>query len=404
MKRQKVKEPVTLHEGQRIRERINGTFMVDFNAGGERERKVFKTLDEAKTHISMKKIEVLNKGRSAFSISDQDRLDVAEIRKISEVRLHDVFSFWQKHHPQTANDMTVIDLVDAFLMADGRKGKKNIGKRRDATTLGHTKRLGAFARVYGDRPACDISTADIEQWIAVNGWQDLNRRHYVSTVRAMYAFGMRKNLVTMNPADNIELPELADREPEIMALADVEKYLKEVDSKTPEMLPREAIGFFCGLRPTELSRLDWKNVSFENRLITVNASASKTGQRRTVEISDNLVAWLAPYVQHKGRVWPFDSATTLNRKRKEARDAAGVDVPQNAGRHAFASYHLALNQDAGKTALQMGHKRDATLLTDVYRNITDMQGNPITEKAGRVYFDIMPKREESNAIEFRGAA
>jgi len=115
-----------------------------------------------------------------------------------------------------------------------------------------------------------------------------------------------------------------------------------------------------------------------------------------VEISDNLMKWLAPYVRDTGPVWPFASATTLHRKRAEAREKAGVDVPDNAGRHAFASYHLAAHVNANATSEAMGHA-DTKLLKDTYRNITASDGRPITKKNGEQYFAIMPKRE-SNVI------
>lgn len=152
------------------------------------------------------------------------------------------------------------------------------------------------------------------------------------------------------------------------------------------------------MRPEELSRLEWQNVSIENRLVTVGGDVAKVqGHRRNVEMPDNLLTWLAPYVRHTGKVWPFASATTLHTKRVEARTAAKVEVPDNAGRHAFASYHLAAFANAPMTAERMGHA-DVKLLRNVYRNITASNGKAITKAAGETYFGIMPNREADTKV------
>ena len=235
----------------------------------------------------------------------------------------------------------------------------------------------------------------------------------------MFGYAVRKKYVAMNPADSIELPSASSSEPVIMTAGDVAKYLHAIETaqKTTvnkatgieyrtdcaDLLPREAIAFFCGLRPEELSRLDWRNVSLENRLITVGGDVAKVqGHRRNVEMPDNLPAWLRPYVRESGPVWPYTSPTTLNRKRRMARTAAGIDVPDNAGRHAFASYHLAAHENAPKTAEAMGHA-DTKLLKNTYRNITASDGRPITKAAGEAYFKIMPKRD-AKVLRFQKSA
>jgi integrase len=73
-------------------------------------------------------------------------------------------------------------------------------------------------------------------------------------------------------------------------------------------------------------------------------------------MSDNLVEWLLPYRRSTGTIkWTrnaFDNA----------RDKAGVRWPNDIMRHTYGSYHVAENQDPGKTMLQMGHKNMQTLL------------------------------------------
>lgn len=387
------KYPVILYRGARIRHIVErDCWHADFTALGKQERKRFKTMAAAKTFIDQKITETKSKGLAAFGVGDRDRLDVTEARKwLGAVPLSTVFDFWRTHHP-LGEQKTVKQIIDEFLAAPGRRGTKAV-KRRAATIEGHRKRLLPFGNTFGKHLAHDVQQGAIEKWLDANGWSGLNRRHYVASIRALFSFAVRKQFVVMNPATGIELPDAGTAEPVILTVADVEKYLTAVDTACADLLPREALSFFCGLRPEELTRLDWQNVSIANKLVTVGGDVAKVqGHRRNIEMPENLLAWLAPYVRNAGPVWPFASATTLHRKRVQAREAAKVDVPDNAGRHAFASYHLVAYDNAPMTAERMGHA-DVKLLRNVYRNITASDGKPITKAAGEAYFKIMPKRE-----------
>jgi 2,4-dienoyl-CoA reductase-like NADH-dependent reductase (Old Yellow Enzyme family) len=61
----------------------------------------------------------------------------------------------------------------------------------------------------------------------------------------------------------------------------------------------------------------------------------------------------------------------------------GVEWPSNALRHSFASYHLALHQDGGKLALQLGHGGGMSVLIRHYREI-------VSPEAVRAWFEVRP--------------
>ena len=89
------KEPVTKYQGTTIRHRRNGTFSVDFWHEGQRRRKVFPTLAEAKTQVDQWRIEAKNQGLAGFSLADRDRVDVTEFRRADAVQ-ELILSIWRR--------------------------------------------------------------------------------------------------------------------------------------------------------------------------------------------------------------------------------------------------------------------------------------------------------------------
>jgi integrase len=72
------------------------------------------------------------------------------------------------------------------------------------------------------------------------------------------------------------------------------------------------------------------------------------------------------------------------RKRLDAvRLAAGIkEWPNDAARHSFATYHLALHQNSALTSHELGHRNPNTLFKH-YRNLA-------TKAEGEAYFAIVP--------------
>jgi len=81
----------------------------------------------------------------------------------------------------------------------------------------------------------------------------------------------------------------------------------------------------------------------EERHITVESSKSKTGERRSVPISDTLYAWLKPYTQKSGWVCPhYSHDSTLLNEFGEAWSNSNIRVQKvnNGFRHSYANYRL----------------------------------------------------------------
>ena len=363
-------------------------WQVDFGTiNGKRERKLFRSKAEAVRAVELYQFERENR-RIAFSdLTDTQRGDVMEALKLLDDRntLCGAVQHYLDHAFPDGGRQTVAELIPDYLESKKRAG------RRERTLKDAEFRLKPFVVAFGDRYINDVGARDVESWLYGQGWSDTNRDGYRRAAYGLFQFAMKKKHVAENPMKQIERVVTDQGEPHIFSVDEVRAVMRVAAADFPEMVPFFAIGFFAGLRPeNELRGLDWKNVNLASGLVTVTGAASKTRKRRHVDISDNLKAWLAPYRHSKGKIH------YSRRSFRAIIEAAAVVWKPDVMRHSFASYLLAVNQDAAKTALQLGHGNQDMLFSN-YRNITTPAGDVLTADYAARYWAIMPE-QESNVI------
>ena len=148
-------------------------------------------------------------------------------------------------------------------------------------------------------------------------------------------------------------------------------------------VPVMAIGFFAGLRPSEVLGLDWKDVSLTAKRIRVSPETAKKRRARYVDMSDNLVEWLTPYARESGPVAP--PLITYRRARAAIMKVAECPLIKDGFRHSFGTYHLAAYEDVTKTAFAMGHRSNNDLIFTNYRKL-------VTREEGQAFWKITPQK------------
>lgn len=358
---------------------------------GIRKFKHFETLELAKGEVDLKCAEVERIGAQSWQLSDKQRADALEAEKIlaGKTSLVEVARYYMKHEHPAGLAVKVSDLVEQYIQSMVAE------KAREHSIKGFGWRARAFCRAHGQDPIHRISRADIVAWLDANGWQGLNRRHYIATIRALFNFAIGKEMLEVNPADKIELPAFESKEPVILSTTDIRTLLHKAEETEPAIVPALAVSFFAGVRPVELVRLDWSAVHLDGAepVIHIGADVAKKRHRRNVDISANLAAWLVAYRKPEGHVM----LTLSNYRRHLARliKATGIKIPYNAGRHAFSSYAY-VKHGAETTARWLGHA-DGNLLLTTYKGL-------VTQSEADKFWSIKPKMsEKSNVIQFKQA-
>ena len=447
-----------LEHGPKIREttvRVNGRnyprVIVDFGTlDGKRKRKTFKTRPQAERAVATWQAEQkilarqIGKGAERFLTGDvQDAaaalhvlgpgvtlseaatlfktirdagLDLGHVRDAGDAvpvlggkaTLLDAARFYIDRHFPDGGDRTVDQLVEDYIesrrQVDRReatirdiRGRLGCGHPRNVERDGGgTLRLkpSGFAHDFAGVPVAHVTTADLERAMEKHaGKAKATWRGFRVHLVGLFNFAKARKYIRENPAEALMTPKTSKNgknRPYVMPVEDVEAVLSYAAENVPEAVPYYALALFAGIRPQgELGRLTWADIDFERNEIDIRADVSKTGDERFIEMSANLVAWLLPHRKPGGPVAAPRAAVLRVRR------GAGVRWAPDCMRHSFGSYHMAEHENAGKTALQMGHRTIATTFEHYRRAVRK-------EDAAR-FWNIRPEGA-GNVIEFRREA
>jgi integrase len=336
-------------------------FLVDLRVGGRGERRYFKRRPEAKTCADQARIRRANQGTTALA---DDRLATYgwTVQRAVEFAL----AHLARDRASVPIDAAITSVLDA----------KEAGGRSEGYRKILAINLSKYQRAFEGRNIASITVAEATSFLhalkLAPGTTNTVRRDGST----LWAHAVRMGWAASNI---MEATEAATGTPaEVGILTPHQAAALLAHSTDDETLVFHAIGLFAGLRVAEVGRLDWADVDFESGFITVTASKSKTRSRRLVPITGNLDAWIRPLAKRSGPI----VSRAIRRHHIAAREKAKISLwPDNAMRHSFVSYRLALVGDAAKVALEAGHQQ--SVLFAHYREL-------VKPRDAKKYFGIKP--------------
>jgi integrase len=377
----------------RRRERqIKGEKRVDYvidlgRVDGARKVLVKHTLEEANAEAQLRRQERDRLGVIARNLTSQQRIEAANcFQKLAAtgMSLASCVNFALEHRGLAENRKQLSDVFSMLIEAQMNNGLRPVSIRE---TRG---RLAGFVSMFGKTSVVEITANQIEDWLSVTARSSQHRSTLIRYLHLMFAFAVRKGMLRDNPVKRVEKPKLRKHLPEFLSVEQVEALFRQAEDKDKDMIPKLALGFFAGIRTEELNRMDWKDISFENGLITIRPEIAKTHSARHIDMSPNLRAWLERYKKSSGPIGLKNKR--FGEHRRKLQFAAQLDDwKTNAMRHTFATMHLAMWEDAGKTAFQLGHIHGLRLLYNNYRGLS-------TKAEAERYWAIVPEGKVHAAI------
>ncbi len=352
-------------------------------ASRKRKQKGFQTKRDAMAWAEDQSKALLAGGAGDHEVTKDERRAVMAFREIIESlpsslkkpSLGEIVEDYRKRADVRRKSMTVRELIDKYVLALERR------KLSDGYLYSTRKRLDRFDEDHGDWMACDISAEVAGDWLHDLELAPLTVNHYRAVILQMFNHGMKIKAVGGNPIVAVDKLKGTPGEVGILSLIEAADLLTHA---SPEILPAVAIGLFAGLRRSEISRLDWQQIDFEQGHIEVKAKTTKSAARRLVPMRDSLRAWLTLHSQLRGPVMPTEMV--YRARLDDAKEAAGIAVwPHNALRHSFASYNLAAFENAPALAGEMGHG-STKMIFEHYRAL-------VTKAKGESFWKIAPATE-----------
>lgn len=352
---------------------------------GKRIREAFPTREEAETRAAQIRQMVDNDGAAAFSLPADTRAEAAkciELLKPYGATLTEACQHFVEKVLKFREAPAVADAVKRLLV---EKEQKNL---RPGTLNDLRHRWGKFAETFGTRKLNEITGEELTAWLVKQAADPVNRHNYRRKIGSLYRLAVKRKWTAENIVEQTERPEMVEAGVGILHVKQIVQLLEHADDHG--VLPFAVLGFFAGVRPDELKKLDWSAVNLARRQVVIGPEVAKTKQQRILPLNDTAIAWLVTCAKKHGRIVAPDNF----RKRFDAwRKASGIrfkDWPKDCIRHSFGTYHYAAHNNPVETARLMEHV-GVDIFFRHYRALVD-------EDEAKRFWDLRPSADAGEKI------
>ena len=309
---------------------------------------------------------------------DTAALDIANARKlIGNKPLSELAQFYLRHSTHQITDKTPAEVAKELISQKLTDGMS----KRYCEDLRY--RLNRFADQF-ECPISSLHPALIQKFLNELKLSARSVNNFRKSLKTLFEFARSRKYMPkdLDPMEGIS----KQREHSTLEIFTPEEMSALLSAAASKSLLPLVLGGFAGLRSAEIERLDWSQIrlSAEPHLI-VNANQAKTRSRRLVPITPNLAGWLEPHAKSQGPVWPLGHDYFYESQRAVALKA-DVKWKQNALRHSFISYRMAIVKDANQVALEAGNSPNI-----IFKNYLEL----VTQTQANNWFGIKPEVKEN---------
>ena len=207
----------------------------------------------------------------------------------------------------------------------------------------------------------------------------------ISGLRNFYDYLIFENIISNNPVDNIELPKIEKKLPNILSIEEIDRIINNINKEKPESERNIAIIetlYGCGLRVSELINLKISNLFFSEDFIIVTGKGNK---QRLVPISEVNKKSINCYILNsrgklkikeecKDTLFLNRRGSKLSRemiftiiKKLVLKSKINKKISPHSFRHSFATHLLENGADLKSIQQLLGHQSITT--TEIYMHL-----------------------------------
>ena len=232
-----------------------------------------------------------------------------------------------------------------------------------------------------------ISYSDLQQFVAqLNdlGISPRSQARIISGIKSFYRFLLIEDFLRVDPTELLESPKIGMKLPEVLSVDEINRILASIDLSTSTGQRNRAmleVLYSCGLRVSELVRLKYPDIYFDEEFIRVEGKGRK---QRLVPISQMAIHEIRNYLYVRRRItvqkgsedilflnqWGAGLSRVMVFHIIKAQAAlAGIPktISPHTVRHSFATHLLEGGANLRAIQLMLGHEKITT--TELYTHI-----------------------------------
>ena len=215
-------------------------------------------------------------------------------------------------------------VVDAWAESLDREGTNRLA---ETTRIDYVAAVRKRTSDWMQRPASSIMKLNVKESLTqlrAEGGSHGFQKRMKGLLNQVFVFGIESGLIKdmeRSPTIGVQLDRPEEKKPEILTSGEIRKLLIEARKHEHPWYPIWAMALLTGMRSGELYALEWSDVDWEKKTISVNKSyncrmkkvkSTKSGCYRTVPTSSELMRLLneirtetgrTPYILPRFRQW-----------------------------------------------------------------------------------------------------
>lgn len=233
----------------------------------------------------------------------------------------------------------------------------------------------------------NVTLDNLQQFIAQLYDLGINARsvaRIISGIKSFYNFLVLDGYIQTDPTELLETPKIGLKLPTVLSLDEIESLMSVIDLSVKEGQRNRAILetlYSCGLRISELTKLKFSDLFFDEGFIKVEGKGSK---QRLVPISHTAINEINKFLFYRREMkikkgnedvlFLSNRGTPISRIMvfhfiKEYADRAGIKktISPHTFRHSFATHLLEGGANIRAIQLMLGHEKITT--TEIYTHM-----------------------------------
>jgi len=240
---------------------------------------------------------------------------------------------------------------------------------------------GVLKKWFGSMTLQQMTSELVKTKLLESDYSRTSKRNIIRALKARETFARRKRYVPkefQSPFEDIQLPKAKVENPAIFTPEELTKLFLVVDKRQLLYVATMAFG---GSRRAEFQRMNAGHFVDEEGIACIDAEIAKTSSRRTLDLPDNLKAWMAVAEKPEDGRLVSKKAVVKVSSEKGRLAQVGLVWKQNVLRHSFISYHLAKHRTPHLTAALAGNS--VGIIQSNYKSL-------VTPSAAEAWFNITP--------------